>query len=105
MQQPPRRPNQILADSIGEGSWPMTLRWKIDTIETPRQWIAALRSWVSVCQREPEGLPVRYYEVLPAVEQAIRTIEREWAHDLDHGYDPDYQPFTVSYREPRDTPE
>ncbi len=75
----------------------MTLRWKIDTIETPRQWIAALRSWVSVCQREPEGLPVRYYEVLPAVEQAIRTIEREWAHDLDHGKGEKGAPFVIRH--------
>lgn len=74
----------------------MTLRWKIDCIETPREWIEALRSWVSVCQREPEGLPVRYYEVLPAVEIAIVAIEREWAHDLDHGAGEQVFPFVIT---------
>ena len=74
----------------------MTIRWKTDFIETPREWIESLQSWVTICQRDRDEVPVRYLEVVPAVERAIVVIGREWAHDLDHGQGEKPFPFVIT---------
>lgn len=100
----PPDPNTILANELGNQPWPMTLRWAIDYVQTPEDWFDSLKGWLRVCYSEPESLE-RYRTGVPGVERVLIGILRAWAHDMRHGYDPDYQPIRVIKPDPEDTPE